>query len=243
MTNVTGGVAAGVILPVLVLMKSPPASIASHDARRTLSCRELPSLEDDLEMRALLAGASGAGFLHRDDLIEHLAVPAGQEGAAVDHHVDLVGSGDGVASVLHPDLEARPAAWEGCRDTGDLDPARSQCLLRRLDKVRVDADRPPPAGRWVGRVGSERFRAERLDLARRVLPSSVVRSIIEIARSIAVCFAVVLIDRVASVAARNSAPTWSTPGRPYRNRRRDVSAVISDNRAPSIASRTVIFGF
>ena len=37
MIRVTGSVAAGWILPVEVLMKSPPASMASHDARRTLS--------------------------------------------------------------------------------------------------------------------------------------------------------------------------------------------------------------
>ena len=37
MTSVTGSVAAGCILPVEVLMKSAPASIASQDARRTLS--------------------------------------------------------------------------------------------------------------------------------------------------------------------------------------------------------------
>ncbi len=37
MTRVTGGVAAGSTLPVEVLMKSPPASIASQLARRTLS--------------------------------------------------------------------------------------------------------------------------------------------------------------------------------------------------------------
>jgi hypothetical protein len=68
----------------------------------------------------------------------------------------------------------------------------------------------------------------------------VVRSIIEMARSIAHCFAVVLIDRVARVAALASAPTWSTPGRPCRKRRNEVSvAVISDRRAPSTASRTV----
>ena len=36
-TRVTGRVAAGETLPVLVLMKSAPASIASQDARRTLS--------------------------------------------------------------------------------------------------------------------------------------------------------------------------------------------------------------
>ena len=36
-TRVTGSVAAGETLPVEVLMKSAPASIASHEARRTLS--------------------------------------------------------------------------------------------------------------------------------------------------------------------------------------------------------------
>src|SRR3954465_4057503 len=38
--------------------------------------------------------------------------------------------------------------------------------------------------------------------------------------SIAHAFAVVLIDRVPSCAARASAPTWSTPGRPWRKARR-----------------------
>ena len=37
MQSVTGSVAAGLILPVEVLMKSAPAAIASSDARRTLS--------------------------------------------------------------------------------------------------------------------------------------------------------------------------------------------------------------
>ena len=37
MTSVTGRVAAGLTLPVEVLMKSAPASMASQDARRTLS--------------------------------------------------------------------------------------------------------------------------------------------------------------------------------------------------------------
>jgi hypothetical protein len=36
-TSVTGGVAAGCTLPVEVLMKSAPASMASQLARRTLS--------------------------------------------------------------------------------------------------------------------------------------------------------------------------------------------------------------
>ena len=37
MQSVTGSVAAGLTLPVDVLMKSAPAAIASSDARRTLS--------------------------------------------------------------------------------------------------------------------------------------------------------------------------------------------------------------
>ena len=37
MMRVTGRVAAGETLPVDVLMKSPPARIPSHEARRTLS--------------------------------------------------------------------------------------------------------------------------------------------------------------------------------------------------------------
>ena len=40
-----------------------------------------------------------------------------------------------------------------------------------------------------------------------------------IARSIAQALALVLIERVDSIAARASAPTWSTPGRPCRKRR------------------------
>src|SRR5690242_11723480 len=57
-------------------------------------------------------------------------------------------------------------------------------------------------------------------------PSSVVRSIIEIAVSIAHCLAVVLMDRLASVAARASAPTRSTPGSPCRKPRNSGMAWV-----------------
>src|SRR5215469_12368278 len=50
-------------------------------------------------------------------------------------------------------------------------------------------------------------------------PSSVVRSIIEMAVSSAHCLAVVLMDRLASMAARASAPTRSTPGSPCKKPR------------------------
>src|SRR5579862_3027739 len=73
-------------------------------------------------------------------------------------------------------------------------------------------------------------------------PSSVVRSIIEIAVSSAHRLAVVLIDRLASMAARASAPTSSTPGSPCRNPRSEVpertcvsaGALIGDSFGPLI---------
>jgi hypothetical protein len=54
-------------------------------------------------------------------------------------------------------------------------------------------------------------------------PSSVVRSTMRIARSRAQALALVLIERVPSIATRASAPTWSTPGSPCRNVRRLAS--------------------
>src|SRR5687768_11314059 len=54
-------------------------------------------------------------------------------------------------------------------------------------------------------------------------PSSVVRSTMRMARSIAFALEPALIERVASAAARASTPTLSTPGRPCRNERRSDS--------------------
>ena len=58
-------------------------------------------------------------------------------------------------------------------------------------------------------------------------PSSVVRSTMRIAVSSAQALLVVLMLRVASPAARASAPTWSTPGRPCRKRRSDASSRVT----------------
>src|SRR3954451_5371951 len=60
-------------------------------------------------------------------------------------------------------------------------------------------------------------------------PSRVVRSTIEIAVSMAQALAVVLIDRVPSIATRDSAPTWSTPGRPWRNARNAASDRVTSS--------------
>src|SRR3954466_15853348 len=60
-------------------------------------------------------------------------------------------------------------------------------------------------------------------------PSSVVRSTIEMAVSIAQAFAVVLMERVLSTAGRASAATWSTPGRPWRKARNAESDRVTSS--------------
>src|SRR5512133_3530492 len=80
------------------------------------------------------------------------------------------------------------------------------------------------AGRGV--VGSSGSGTRALAQSERTLPgvsepSSVVRSIMLIAVSIAQALLVVLIDRVPSAATRPSQPTWSTPWSPCSQ---DVSA-------------------
>jgi hypothetical protein len=73
-------------------------------------------------------------------------------------------------------------------------------------------------------------------------PSSVVRSIIEMAVSIAQALLVVLIERVLRAAARASQPTWSTPGSPCSQlvRARLVSRLTpSRSRARSVGSTAV----
>src|SRR3954447_12691123 len=47
--------------------------------------------------------------------------------------------------------------------------------------------------------------------------------------SIAQAFAVVLIERVPSTAVRASAPTWSTPGRPWRKARNAESERVTSS--------------
>src|SRR6476620_5154078 len=73
------------------------------------------------------------------------------------------------------------------------------------------------AGRGV--IGSSGSGTRALAHSERTLPtvsepSSVVRSIIPMAVSMAQALLVVLTERVPSAAARASQPTWSTPGRP-----------------------------
>ena len=78
--------------------------------------------------------------------------------------------------------------------------------------------RPRRPREAVGSAGSGRWALAQSARTLPVVsaPSSVVRSTMRMARSIAHALALVLIERVLSVAARASAPTWSTPGSPRR---------------------------
>ena len=126
---------------------------------------ELRDLEDHLQVRL------AARLLDAHDLVVDLGVAARQERAPVDHHVDLVGAHrHSVLDVAHLDVERRLSGGEVRRHAGDLHAGAAQLLLRGRHEVRVDADRGDARDVGVGRVGPDRLRAERGDLARRVLP-------------------------------------------------------------------------
>src|SRR5919106_6294480 len=96
---------------------------------------ELTGLENDLEVRI------ARGFLHASHLVVDLRVVAGQEGAAVDDHVDLVGAQLRDARDLgHLQVGRYLAGGERRRDRGDLDAAAGDALERMGHEVRVDAD-------------------------------------------------------------------------------------------------------
>ena len=159
-------------------MKSPPASMASQEARRTLS-RVTSSPVSRITLRCAVA----AGLLDRDDLLEDLEVAAGEERAAVDDHVDLVGAGGhGVPHVGELDRPGWPGRWgrrwrrrrrgRRCRPAprGARRPGRGRRRRRR------------PAGSRVGRGrGGGPWRHSARTLPGVSGPSSVVRSTIEIA--------------------------------------------------------------
>src|SRR5581483_12221669 len=87
------------------------------------------------------------------------------------HHVDLVGAErDRVLDVTDLHVQRALSAREGGGDARDLDAAAGEALLRGGHEVRVDADGGDRRHARVGRVGPDRLRAERGDLAGRVLP-------------------------------------------------------------------------
>ena len=92
-------------------MKSAPASIAEPGgAADVVVRRQLAGLEDDLQMGRFRPGRAQASFTAWISS-KTFHVAAREEGAAVDHHVDLVGTGgDGLTGVGElDDRAARPA--------------------------------------------------------------------------------------------------------------------------------------
>ena len=151
-----------------------------------------------------------AGRLDAHDVVEHLAVPAGEEGSAVDHHVDLGGAGIDrhlVSASLPPDwIGRRGKPWP----PSDLDARAGKRLDGDRHHVGIDADRRRRGVSGLSGSGCRALRASVRTLPGVSAPSSVVRSTIEIARSIAASFEAFLIDRVASPRPAARHP----PGRP-----------------------------
>src|SRR4029079_12293411 len=96
---------------------------------------QLARLQDHFQVRVT------AGFLHLDDLVVDLRVAAGEEGAAVDHHVDLVGAeSDRLANIGELHRERRLAGRERRGDRGDLDGRTTEARDGDRNEIRVDAD-------------------------------------------------------------------------------------------------------
>jgi hypothetical protein len=73
--------------------------------------------------------AARLSYLH--DLTGHLVVTTGEERAAVDHHVDLIGAGlDRAVHVVQPHRQRILATGETGRDRGDLHGAAPQRFAR-----------------------------------------------------------------------------------------------------------------
>ena len=139
----TWGVAAGTILPVDVLMKSPPAAMPISLALRTTSSEPSSPVS-----RMTLRCARAAGLFRGGDLVEHLAVVAREHRAAVDDHVDLVGAElHRAPHVVELHGEGRLPARKRRGDARDLHARARERLLRGRDEVRVDADRGDGADR------------------------------------------------------------------------------------------------
>jgi hypothetical protein len=126
---------------------------------------ELTRLEDHLQL------GTPCRLLDGHDLLEHRRVVTLEERAAVDDHVDLVGTRlDRHARLGELQLGERVARREARRDAGDLHAAPAQRLLGGADERRVDADRGHARDRRVSRIGLPALHAQRADLALGVLP-------------------------------------------------------------------------
>ena len=154
---------------------------------------------------------AAARLLDAHDLVEHARVPAREKGAAVDHHVDLVGPGvDGLADVCDLERGRRLSGREVGRDRS----RRGRRCPRGASSRRARGTgrrRSAATDGMLGSTGSGRtaFAQSAATLPGVSAPSSVVRSIIRTASSSACSFDSRLIERFASSAARPSSATAS----------------------------------
>src|SRR3990170_678142 len=126
---------------------------------------ELARLEDDLQV------GGAARLLDLAHLLIDLRVVPGEEGAAVDDHVHLVGAElDDPRGFRDLEVSGRLAGWERRGDRGDLHPAPGEPLARVRHEGRVDTDCGDRRHGQVGGIGPERLRAERRRLPRGVRP-------------------------------------------------------------------------
>ena len=154
--------------------------------------------------------------LHRHDFVEDLTETSREKRAAVDDHVDLVRARrDGVTDVEQLHLhDARPEGnavatdatfTETRQNVGGREPRGPG---RRRPRQRSARSHPTDPAGALWRTAD--------DAPGVSAPSRVVRSTMDMARSRAANLVDFLSDRVASLAARASAPTASTPDSPPR---------------------------
>src|SRR5215475_6208807 len=211
-TSATGGAAAGVTLPVEVLMKSAPASIASQAARRVLS-RVASSPVSRITLRCVGLHASRtartssytcayrpARNAPRSMTMSTSSAPAFTASATSASFTASEARPDGNAVATEATATPLPAS------SPRASPTRSGYTHTAATG---GPDRSEGSG-WRALAHSPRI------LPGVSAPSSVVRSTMRTAISSAHSLAPRLIERVARDAARSCAPTWSTPGRPCR---------------------------
>src|ERR1700722_13688449 len=134
---------------------------AAHVVQRD----QLAGLQDHLEV-----GIVPADLVHRGDLVEDQPVLPGEERAAVDHHVDLVGARrDRRPDIGQLHVRAAPAAREGRGDAGHVYAGALRLGRGDARQVRIDAHRRDRRHGRVVRVRVLGLGAHRAYLARGVL--------------------------------------------------------------------------
>ena len=101
-------------------------------------------------------------LLYRDDLVEDRALVTGEKRAAIDYHINLIGTGCECCSRIGElDLETRETTREGRRNGSDLDARAAQRLFGDGHEVGIDADRGDARHVGPARARITRLRAKR----------------------------------------------------------------------------------